>query len=350
MATRAITPANSPKSYAELRAAVKVTLFQGQRAADHAKVRTYHETGRLIRHHVLANQDRADYGAKTILRLAADLQIDRSVLQRCDKFYRAFPIWATWPKLTWAHFRTLSPIADPKLRRALATEANHHEWAVVQLEHRLRKLAPPEATEVIAIPTGEPPALLKPIRGAPGLHPIVERGGELAVDLGFKLCWPLTGEQSKRFARDDIVRISPDDSLRLAPDASKADLFTYSATLRRVVDGDTLVIALAVSPGVFIEQKLRLRGLDCPEMSTPEGRAAKRFVDALLAKTIAIVISTSKPDKYDRYLADVFLQPASGPRGQLPAAEEVFLNNALLANGYAVRKDPEDFGDDWGFK
>jgi hypothetical protein len=70
MATRAITPANFPKSYAELRAAVKVTLFQGQRAADHAKVRRYHETDRLIRHHVLANQDRADYGAKTILSLA----------------------------------------------------------------------------------------------------------------------------------------------------------------------------------------------------------------------------------------------------------------------------------------
>ena len=54
MATRAITPANFPKSSADLRAAVKVTLFSGQRAADHAKVRTYHETGRLIRHHVLA--------------------------------------------------------------------------------------------------------------------------------------------------------------------------------------------------------------------------------------------------------------------------------------------------------
>ena len=34
---------------------MKVTLFQGQRAADHAKVRPYHETGPLIRHHVLAN-------------------------------------------------------------------------------------------------------------------------------------------------------------------------------------------------------------------------------------------------------------------------------------------------------
>ena len=100
MATRAITPAHFPKSSAELRAAVKMTLFSGQRAADHARVRTYHETGRLIRHHVLANQDRVDYGAKTILRLAADWQLDRSGWQRGDPVYRVFPIWATWPKLT----------------------------------------------------------------------------------------------------------------------------------------------------------------------------------------------------------------------------------------------------------
>jgi endonuclease YncB( thermonuclease family) len=71
-------------------------------------------------------------------------------------------------------------------------------------------------------------------------------------------------------------------------------------------------------------------------MSTPEGRAAKRFVEALIAKTTAIVINTTKPDKYDRYLADVFLTTDSG---------EIFLNNALLENGQAVRKDAWEFGD-----
>jgi endonuclease YncB( thermonuclease family) len=103
-----------------------------------------------------------------------------------------------------------------------------------------------------------------------------------------------------------------------------------------VVDGDTLVVALEVSPGVFIEQKLRLRGLECPEMATPEGKTAKRFVDALVAKTTAVVINTTRSDKYDRYLADVFLTTDSG---------EVYLNNSLLENGQAVRKDAWEFGD-----
>ena len=104
-----------------------------------------------------------------------------------------------------------------------------------------------------------------------------------------------------------------------------------------MVDGDTLVVALEVSPGIFIEQKLRLRGLDCPEMSTPEGKVAKRFVDAAFANATSLTIFTSKPDKYDRYLADVFIGQATG--------EDVFLNNALLANGQAVRKDVWQFRD-----
>ncbi|MBI4626107.1 MAG: hypothetical protein HY736_23165 [Verrucomicrobia bacterium] len=45
-----------------------------------------------------------------------------------------------------------------------------------------------------------------------------------------------------------------------------------------------------------------------------------------------------QPDKYDRYLADVFLELKSG--------ETLFLNNALLENGHAVRMDG-DAPRDW---
>lgn len=41
------------------------------------------------------------------------------------------------------------------------------------------------------------------------------------------------------------------------------------------------------------------------------------------------MVCTTKPDKYDRYLADVFLSCLEG---------EVYLNNELLNHGHAVRK------------
>ena len=316
-------------------------MIHGQRNVELAKVRTYHETGRLIRAHLLANRDRAGYGAKTVVRLSADLKVDRSVLQRCEKFYRAFPIWATWPKLTWAHFRTLLPIEDARLCRTLATEADRHEWSVAVLEQRILAEVPPAEIETPAVDPA--PELLVPQRGTPGLHLIVDRGDGPAVDLGFRLYQPLP---EKRFEAGAIVQMAADGRITRADKATKAGLFTYGATLRCMVDGDTLVVALRIAPGIFLEQKLRLRGLDCPEMATPEGRAAKRFVDDLTARTRAVTICTSKPDKYDRYLADVFLKVANVTE-QGPGEEEVFLNNALLENGQAVRKDAWEFAD-WG--
>jgi hypothetical protein len=65
-----------PQTYPELRMAVEVTLVKGQQAIEQAKVRTYHETGRLIHEHVLLFKQRADYGSKTIQRLADDLEVD----------------------------------------------------------------------------------------------------------------------------------------------------------------------------------------------------------------------------------------------------------------------------------
>ena len=50
-----------------------------------------------------------------------------------------------------------------------------------------------------------------------------------------------------------------------------------------------------------------------------------------------MTVSTTKPDKYDRYLADGFVPVEKG--------ESVFLNSALLENGHAVRKDAWEFGD-----
>ncbi|MSU25616.1 MAG: hypothetical protein EXS32_17565 [Opitutus sp.] len=43
--------------------------------------------------------------------------------------------------------------------------------------------------------------------------------------------------------------------------------------------------------------------------------------------------------------ADVFMQQESGDPGHTPGPEEIFLNNALLENGHAVRKDAWEFGD-----
>ncbi len=351
MPERTITPVTAPQSYADLRRGVETALLAGQRDIERAKVHTYWETGRLINEHILLHDDRADYGAKVFTKLETDLKVSKRVLYQCAQFARLFPIVNGRSPLAWAHYRVLCQVEDGAQRKLLAAEAVKNAWTAAQLEERIRPLnlaalgssADPPASAA-------PPKLLAPQRGTPGLHLIVERtAGDLAIDLGFKLYQPLSETRQSRFAKGDIVRLAADGSVRRADDATKADLFTYAAALRRVVDGDTLVVALEVAPGIFLEQKLRLRGLDCPELSTPEGKTAKRFVDTLVAQTTAVVINTTKPDKYDRYLADVFLQTDPDSVSQLSSLNsqlpEIFLNNTLLENAQAVRKDAWEFRD-----
>jgi len=105
----------------------------------------------------------------------------------------------------------------------------------------------------------------------------------------------------------------------------------------RVVDGDTLWMKIYLRPRHWLKEKLRLRGLDCPEMDTAEGKAARRLVETLVAQASALTITTIKPDKYDRYLSDIFLTANSG--------EETFLNNTLLENGHAIRKESYSLND-----
>ena len=241
---------------------------------------------------------------------------------------------ATCPKLTWGHYRTLIPVEPASQRLALTRQADKEGWTVAELDERIRPLRLPAADTPAAKP--EP---LTPRRGTPGICKVAATGDTLAVDLGFACFLDLPADT--KLKAGDCVQLNSADFPSLNSKLSApSPSFTYSATVLTVVDGDTLWVKVYLRPGQWVKQKLRLRDLDCPEMDTPEGKAAKRFVETLVRKAKAVTICTTKPDKYDRYLADVFLTTGDGDG-------ELFLNNALLENGHAVVKQAWQFSD-WG--
>ncbi|MBI3307658.1 MAG: thermonuclease family protein [Candidatus Omnitrophica bacterium] len=75
------------------------------------------------------------------------------------------------------------------------------------------------------------------------------------------------------------------------------------------MDGDTFKALIDLGFGISTFQTLRLRGLDAPEIESREGKEAKSFLEKkLLSRTgEPILIRTVKSDKYDRYLADLFV-------------------------------------------
>jgi micrococcal nuclease len=87
--------------------------------------------------------------------------------------------------------------------------------------------------------------------------------------------------------------------------------YDYNATIRRVVDGDT--VDLNVDLGFYMTAALRFRvlGVDTPELrgGTDETKAkaklAKAFVEEKLFSATRIRVVTKKADSFGRWLGDV---------------------------------------------
>ena len=111
--------------------------------------------------------------------------------------------------------------------------------------------------------------------------------------------------------------------------ANLVQLNGVPADAEQLVDGDTLRVIVDLGFGIKTRQYLRLCGLNCPEMDSAEGKKAAEFVRNKIKVADQIILTSSKSDKYDRYLADVFYVDKE--------EKEVYLNNTLLESGLAVR-------------
>jgi micrococcal nuclease len=104
-------------------------------------------------------------------------------------------------------------------------------------------------------------------------------------------------------------------------------VYEYTATIIKVVDGDT--VHLDVDLGFDIKRKdsFRLMGINAPEMKTPEGIVSRNHLCELLnwPANSAVVVTTHKDqrEKYGRYLATLFIDGKN-------------INDAMVEAGEAV--------------
>jgi len=80
----------------------------------------------------------------------------------------------------------------------------------------------------------------------------------------------------------------------------------FPATVVDVHDGDTITVDIDLGLDVILRaQKIRLRGIDAPELSTPDGKRVagvlRAFVDEHRADAVSVVIGGR--EKYGRWLA-----------------------------------------------
>lgn len=111
------------------------------------------------------------------------------------------------------------------------------------------------------------------------------------------------------------------------------NLHHYNCKLKRIIDGDTVVLIIDLGFNIKIEVNLRLEGIDTPEVNSSYGleqEAAYRsevFLGQLIEKE-ELVVKTKKNDMYGRYIGTLFIK---GPH------ECINVNQLMLNHGLAKK-------------
>lgn len=265
------------KSYSKLLKDLKKLMEAGQQAAFEAanriRVETYWNMGKRI------VEDES--GEASLTQLAQDLEVEVSLLSRIVKFFKLYPKLCakaqTAQILSWAHYTELMTISDDEERSFYLEQALEKGWS----RNKLRQM------------------IYDDLYYKPKQEKKKKKGGTLE-------------------RRDD-------------------QLYLYSSEVQRVVDGDTLLLRIDLGFDVHFDQRVRLRGIDCPELSTEEGQKAKEFVEAQLQNCEVVVVQTFKRiDIYGRYVCDLFYMPHETDKERI-AEKGTFLNQELLSAKLAVQ-------------
>ncbi len=290
------------------------------------QVRFAWQTGRRIIEEEQNGEIRAQYGSELIPRLSQALTrkwgpgFSETTIRKMRHFYLLHPIQAISPELDWSHYVELLPVKDEKTRKRLEQRIIKEDLSSFEIRQIAQK------ARCVAL---KPPAKLPPLKRPTDLklHTFAKsplkvklKDGDVLIDCGFFVSWPVKKEDLK--------------DLTIADQPS----YTYAATIERVIDGDTLLVLIEVGFGIIVRDKLRLRGIDTPELGTAEGDRAKKFVEKILPTSSKILLKSHKckTDTYGRFVADVFYRQGVED-AQVILKDSVYLNQQLLDEGYAER-------------
>ena len=114
-------------------------------------------------------------------------------------------------------------------------------------------------------------------------------------------------------------------------------MYTYTASVLKVIDGDTIEVDFDLGFGVWLRnQRIRLDGIDTPESRTSDkeekvrGTLSKEKLKEILGKEIQVTTKIDPNEKYGRIL------------GVLVNDKGINVNQWLIDNNYAVKYSGEN--------
>ena len=344
-------------TYEQLKGEVVRVLLEGheraRQAVERERVRAYWEVGRILDDHLQTTDGESGYGTRVMAQLGADLKMEPRRLYNMVEVFRAFEKLNSNSILTFTHYLHISRVSSQSKREELVAKCEAEAWSVRELKVAVGGVG--SEKDGSGVGPADRPEDLAPKKGRLFTYRLLADGssetaaGVVKLDLGFRVRLTLTSSKVLGIEPGGTVECVEDSDeggveyggkrfSLVADDKPRTKLYTYAATVLRIIDGDTVWVEIDCGFGVSIEEKLRLRGINTPELSSDEGVIARLFVGERLKVGTTIVLTTSRSDLYDRYVADVFYLPEEEDAGVI-LAEGRYLNGELLEGGMATRVD-----------
>ena len=334
-------------NYPDLKQAINAEIAKGLSAIEAAYRRqtvvTHWNIGRVLNENLdLTSSTRNLENGPIINRLCRDFKRSKQFFYVTAKFNRLFPEGPRG-KLHWSHYLCLISLDDQAQRLALEQKAVQHDLSVLDLTAMVGQLRHKKRQKQLFQSPGSTAAGQLPFTRGRLYHYRAYRPGRSApmpgrvlVDLGFSIERDVTLLRSSGFRTASVIRAvkqGEDYAVRGAQQRPEW-LYTYKAAVIKVMDGDTLSARVDAGFRVWVTWTIRLRGINCSEITNKYGLAARKYVRDRLARVKFVVIKTYKQEKYGRFLGDVFYK-AGEPDPEKVAAQGTFLNQELLDAGYA---------------
>ncbi|MEW5895518.1 MAG: DUF1016 N-terminal domain-containing protein [Candidatus Omnitrophota bacterium] len=322
------SPIKAP-SFPQLVELLQKTIDAARTDINHRLVIMYWTIGQAMASYLNGHPDQTS--AALCRKLSPGINVHERTLQQCLQFFNFYPELDHDLAINWSQYRCLLALPSDKERRYWEKRIVKEGLNQKQLLGLFReKYHQP-------LLTNPAPLLPVPKRGLLYHYHLVsssrlgEKKSRIMIDCGFQnriepppASWKLV---NKRVVRSEKI----DGAYRvMATNETTDKIYTFAASVERVVDGDTLLADVDCGFGIWSRQRLRFKGINAFKLNTVKGQQSKKFVKKELAGLKAIVIRTVKdPEKYGRYLADIFyLKNCSDPRRI--AAEGNYLNQILL--------------------
>jgi endonuclease YncB( thermonuclease family) len=104
-----------------------------------------------------------------------------------------------------------------------------------------------------------------------------------------------------------------------------SDFGPYRGIVDLVHDGDTIYVKLDLGFDLTVYARVRIFGINAPELSTDAGKAARDYAKTLLPVGAAVTVLSHGWDKYGGRIDGAITLPNGDDFGQ-----------TMIANGYAV--------------